>query len=613
MKAKRQLGPLPTFLLVVLLSGFIMGLVLWMHPVSTMAMLKNMLRLQPVLILLNYLPLFLLTLAFTFLFSNVFYASGLVGFVTALMSVANRVKIQVRDEPLVPRDFGLLKEAADAAGNYDLNLPWMLIGCVVLFTAAMIALGVLFPSRLPFRRKWLTRVGGFAASFLVLVLSIRFLYSSTDLYNSFTVTNPYYLTSVSNELGFPYYFCYHFSTYQVQKPEGYNRAEAEAFETGDTSGEGEQVHVIVVMNEAFSDLTNYDVFTYSPEEDPLKTFNALCNGENAISGHIVVPGFAGGTANTEFDVTTGMQTNNLHTTSAFRSFNRNLDSIFRVFGGDGYHTVFMHPGDDWFYNRQNVYQWLGADEILFQEDFVDSVSRGRWVTDDTVAENILLKFEEAQSQGQMLFDYAVTIQNHMSYTADKYGEDTVYPAPPVSVPLSDEAETLLSVYIEGLRDADAMLKKLTDAFSASDEPVILAFFGDHLPYLGDDRLCYRELGLPMADDSAENFSSYETPYLIWSNDAAAALLEISEEALSLPSDGRISACYLGAVLLELTGRGEESAWFSFLNELRRELPVMQNGYYETMDGTITATPEQTDLIDQYLNWSYYKLKDKKVS
>jgi hypothetical protein len=30
-----------------------------------------------------------------------------------------------------------------------------------------------------------------------------------------------------------------------------------------------------------------------------------------ISGHVVVPGFAGGTANTEFDVLTGMQTNAL--------------------------------------------------------------------------------------------------------------------------------------------------------------------------------------------------------------------------------------------------------------------------------------------------------------
>ena len=610
MNLKRQIGYLPTFFLVVLLSGLATGLVLWMHPVSTMAMIKSMLMRQPVLLLLNYLPLFLLILAFTCLLRNAFYATGLVGFVTALMSVANRVKIQIRDEPLVPRDFGLLKEAADAAGNYDLRLPWMLIGCVVAFGAIMVALGIFFPTKAP-ARQYLVRLSGFVVSVLALLLSIRFLYSSSNLYNSFSVTNPYYLTSVSNELGFPYYFCYHFSTYQVQKPEGYSKAQAAAWETGDTAGGGKDVHVIVVMNEAFSDLTNYDVFQYSEEEDPLKTFNALCGGENAVSGKVVVPGYAGGTANTEFDVATGMQTNNLHTTSAFRSFNRNLDSIFRVFGADGYHTVFMHPGDAWFYNRQNVYRWLGADEILFSADFVDSVSRGRWVTDDTVAENIILKFDEAVNNDQTLFDYAVTIQNHMSYTADKYGESGPYPAVPVDLPLSEEAQTLLSVYIEGLRDADAMLKKLTDHFSASDEPVVLAFFGDHLPYLGDDRLCYRELGLPMADDSAENFTSYETPYLIWCNDAAAAEVEL--DSLSLPADGQLSACYLGAVLLELTGRGDESAWFSYLNELRRQVPVMQNGVYETIDGTVTSSPEQMELISKYLNWSYYKLKDKKVS
>ena len=115
----------------------------------------------------------------------------------------------------------------------------------------------------------------------------------------------------------------------------------------------------------------------------------------------------------------------------------------------------------------------------------------------------------------------------------------------------------------------------------------------------------------MADDSAENFTSYETPYLIWCNDAAAAEVEL--DSLSLPADGQLSACYLGAVLLELTGRGDESAWFSYLNELRRQVPVMQNGVYETIDGTVTSSPEQMELISKYLNWSYYKLKDKKVS
>ena len=40
---------------------------------------------------------------------------------------------------------------------------------------------------------------------------------------------------------------------------------------------------------------------------------------------------------------------------------------------------------------------------------------------------------------------------------------------------------------------------------------------------------------------------------------------------------------------------------------------MQNGVYETIDGTVTSSPEQMELISKYLNWSYYKLKDKKVS
>ena len=74
---------------------------------------------------------------------------------------------------------------------------------------------------------------------------------------------------------------------------------------------------------------------------------------------MVVPGFAGGTANTEFDVLTGMQTMALSasTTSAMRVVNRNLDSLFRVFGNDGYETAFCHPGDNWFYNRENVYSF----------------------------------------------------------------------------------------------------------------------------------------------------------------------------------------------------------------------------------------------------------------
>ena len=39
-----------------------------------------------------------------------------------------------------------------------------------------------------------------------------------------------------------------------------------------------------------------------------------------------------------------------------------------MFGADGYRTSFYHPGDAWFYNRENVYRWLGAEHEVFAKD-----------------------------------------------------------------------------------------------------------------------------------------------------------------------------------------------------------------------------------------------------
>lgn len=64
--------------------------------------------------------------------------------------------------------------------------------------------------------------------------------------------------------------------------------------------------------------------------------------------------------------------------------------------------------------------------------------------------------------------------------------------------LSPEIQTAVNVYAEGIRDANAMLEDLTEFYSEQSEPVLLVFFGDHLPYLGDNRQGYAELGLPAA-------------------------------------------------------------------------------------------------------------------
>jgi len=617
-KPKARLSLPMSLLAAVLAAGGITLLALWCQPNSFRGLLSGFLR-QPLLIVLNALPVGLLVLAAACLLRNVFFGAALVNFLVCALSIANRVKIEVRDEPVFPRDFALLKEVGSALESYNINFPVLQTIAVVAATAALAALGVFIacePFPVKRLRGWLGSVLGAAASLAVLAGLILTVYASKDLYQSFQVSNPDYVPAVFNDLGFPYAFCHHFTTYLVDRPEGFSRSMAESWETGDQPGQGKDVSVVMVMNEAFSDITDAPAFTYGKENDPLPNLHAIREDPHALSGHVVVPGFAGGTANTEFDVLTGMQTNALSasTTSAMRVVNRNLDSLFRVFAADGYETSFFHPGDNWFYNRENVYRWLGAGETLFVGDMEHPEYKGRWVTDDYAAGLIEDAFEEAEAP---LFHFTTTIQNHMSYTAGKYGPDYDFPPVETDLPLSEEADTLLKVYVEGARDADAMLGRLWRYFQTRSEPVVLVYWGDHLPYLGDNMLAYRELGLDIAapeGDQRDPLSPYKTPYVIWANDAAAAVLDWDRaaEALDLPES--LSASFLGAAVLELTGRGDESPWFSFLNGLRRELPVVQKTLYQLADGSVTGdlTDEQRPLIQKWRCWSYYKLQYKEI-
>lgn len=598
-------------------SVLILLYVLWAQPSALGDTLSGMFT-QPLLLLLNWLPIALLCAALGFALANPMYGAAVVGLITGVMSLINRVKITMRSEPFVPRDIVLVKEAADAMGNYDLSLPWAQAGVLLLLILLFVAAGILLPPKKPEKKRGLVRAAACLLCLLLLVGLVAFVYSSDAVYESFETEKPYDSCAVADELGFPYYFCYHFSTMSVAKPEGFDRAEAESWEQDyEAPEDAAELNVVFVMNEAFSDILNEDVFVFPEGEHPMSVYNELAAGENAYAGHIVIPYFGGGTADTEFDVATGMQTNLLNPNSpsltAFRCVERPMESLYRVFGSEGYTTSFMHPGDGWFYGRDEVYELLGAQEIYFADDMEGLEYKGEWVTDASFAKLIEQRFEDSVSSGVPDFTYAVTIQNHMSYTEDKYG-DYACPKVETTVELSPEVQTAVDVYAEGIRDANAMLKELTEFYSAQSEPVLLIFFGDHLPYLCDNRAGYRELGLAAADVSGteDPFAAYTAPYLIWCNEAGAELLDFDRaiESLELPRSGRMSACYLGAAVLELTGRGEASSWFEFLNEARRELPVIHGGTYMDTDGDtfFELGTEQSALLSKMRCWTYYKME-----
>ena len=105
-----------TLLAAVALAGCITLLALWCQPNALRTIVANFRR-QPLLIVLNCLPIGLLLLAFTCLLRNLFFAGALVNFAVCALSIANRIKLEVRDEPVFARDFALLKEVGSAVGS----------------------------------------------------------------------------------------------------------------------------------------------------------------------------------------------------------------------------------------------------------------------------------------------------------------------------------------------------------------------------------------------------------------------------------------------------------------------------------------------------------------
>jgi phosphoglycerol transferase MdoB-like AlkP superfamily enzyme len=608
------------FSLVITFTGFLL------QPNDFSEILSNIIK-HPIILLLNGFPVFLAILFFYFLFNNIFYASALVSIIFNVASLINRNKIILRDDPFVPLDVFLGAEAAKIMSDTKLKVDFLLVAIVVLFSLLILACGIFIKFK---KVKLGIKITGCIVIIAIAILANNYVYSSRALYDRMPTKSKAYVTGVFNDLGFNYCFLYNLSAYKMEVPENYSKQAAQKLiekysndsVEASSSKSAVKPNVIMIMNEAFSDISLDKAFNFSSEDDPLKNYKQISSQKNAVSAHMIVPNFGGGTANTEFDVLTGMQTLNLNTvpTSAFRLVRRNISSIARVFSDNSYQNLFIHPGDDWFYNRTNVYRFMGIDNQIFVDSFKKPQDlKGSLISDKAAGKMIIDQFEQnVKNNKGPLFNYNVTIQNHMPYTKNKY---SAYKLKDVATSknLSDESKILLSNYFEGVRDADSLLKTLTDYFSNREEPVILVFFGDHKPSLGDNYLAYKELGIDINENGTieQAINSKKVPLLIWSNESAynSLMFDSAVTKLDLPEDKTISANYLGSLLLELVGLSGKDPYFDFLNEARRELPITTRYYYKTRDGQYTdkLTEKQSEIVGNIKIWQYYRMNTQKVN
>ena len=130
-----------TWLELLLLTGWIFLMCIYISPGSFRHTVGFMLR-NPLLILLNVLPIAVLLLVIYFACMNSFAAGAAANLVFGLLSYANLLKIDGRDDPLVPADILLLREALQASGDYRLDLHPAVIAGVILSAAVFIALAI---------------------------------------------------------------------------------------------------------------------------------------------------------------------------------------------------------------------------------------------------------------------------------------------------------------------------------------------------------------------------------------------------------------------------------------------------------------------------------------
>ena len=131
-----------TLLCAVLLSGCITLLALWCQPNALRSVLI-IFKAQPLLVVLNAMPVGLLVLLFTALFRNVFFGACLTNLIVCSFSVVNRIKIEVRDEPFFPQDFALLKEVGNVVSDYNLQFPVKVIALIAVASLALAFLGLI--------------------------------------------------------------------------------------------------------------------------------------------------------------------------------------------------------------------------------------------------------------------------------------------------------------------------------------------------------------------------------------------------------------------------------------------------------------------------------------
>ena len=639
------------FVLLNIRFGKILSAMLYLLlPLAVVCALENYTHvitdLAPLILVLNLLFFYVLYGLLTALTGSVRMGFRLATLVPMLFGLTNYFVVSFRGSPIVPWDLLSFGTAASVADNYEFVLSWKAFYSVLAFIW-MILLSSKSTVKLGRKKLRVISIAAYAALMFLYVGEIQ----NSAVQSFFGMdTTLFTLNVLYRNNGIAAAFLGNLRFLNIEQPSGYSvdKVEAlmkqvEADEQGEedaknepeTDAQGETVqatqgetvqatqgetvqatqaktnataeteapassgqypNIVVIMNEAFSDLSVWGDFATSEEVMPF--FKSL--QQEAVGGELYVSVKGGNTANTEFEFLTGDTMGFLPKGSIpYQQYiNDETPSLASYLKTLGYSTTAIHPYNRTGWDRDTVYEKFGFDEFLDKDSFSSPYRLRGYISDKSAFDKIREQFS-IKGDDERKFIFEVTMQNHGGYSRETPDFNIYLTLPEVTGKTTSVVAT--EKYLTLINQTDRALEELIDYFKEQDEPVIVVMFGDHQPSDYITNVIQRICGATTSDSLADLEQGYRVPFVMWSN-----------YGLEHKYYDGISVNYLSSILMENAGI-PLTGYQTFLKKLMEKLPVINANVYRDADGNFYNYEDDaySGELKDYQMLQYNHLVDKK--
>lgn len=521
----------------------------------------------------------------------------------ALFGITNFLLIQFRNSPLMATDFSSFGTAMDVAANYTVIFSKPFLWCSSTAVIWMALLLSLETYKSLSRKKHI-------AGFVALGVGIGGFYSLVAA--DWAPTKNIHISGFNPKASYKKYgstlaFILTIKASRIDKPDDYSVEKAESIakaykpdKAGKSANDSKKTpNIIVIMNEAYTDLRYVGPFKTSNPYMPY--FNSL--KENTVKGTMHTSIFGGSTANTEYEFLTGnsLAFMPLHIVPYNNKVNEGDPSLARTLTAQGYKgDIAFHPGMHNSYNRENVYPDLGFDKFISLEELKNPELLRAYVSDRYDFETIVKEYDKYKRKGYNapFWMFNVTIQNHSDFKLTSGVVDKE-----VTITDNTVKEEEAEQYLNLVKKTDEALQELIKHYRNSDDPTVIVMFGDHQPRVGDS--FYSALLKRSTEDETDlerSEKQYRVPFMIWAN------FDMKAE-----DDVQISANYLSSYLLDKLGL-RMTGYNKYLMHMYRKLPVVTQICYIDNKGKMFSPKDESKYskeLNEYQILQYNNVVDKK--